>query len=134
MLKKLCKNQKGFTLIELLIVIAIIGILLAVIVPNVSKFTSSGEKAAGQSEQQTIQTAIYAAMAEVGQASLSAQVTVDSGNGTIDTDVDLEEYLQSGIAGIKGEWIVDTTGRVVSGEYGDWVYSTPDGIPTWEKA
>lgn len=42
--KKL-KNRKGFTLIELIVVIAILGILAAVMVPQLSGFTAKAQKA-----------------------------------------------------------------------------------------
>ena len=42
MFKKLRKNEKGFTLAELLIVVAIIGVLVAISIPI---FTSQLEKA-----------------------------------------------------------------------------------------
>lgn len=53
-------NKKGFTLIELLIVVAIIGILAAIAIPQFSQYRIRGYNSAAASDIKNIKTALEA--------------------------------------------------------------------------
>jgi prepilin-type N-terminal cleavage/methylation domain-containing protein len=64
MLKKFRKSEKGFTLIELLIVVAIIGILAAIAIPQFSAYRQKAYNSAAQSDLKNLKTGFEAYMAD----------------------------------------------------------------------
>ena len=63
MLQKM-RNRKGFTLIELLIVVAIIGILAAVAIPQFSSYRQKGYNSAATSDLKNAKTTMEAYYAD----------------------------------------------------------------------
>jgi type IV pilus assembly protein PilA len=66
MIQKYRKSEKGFTLIELMIVVAIIGILAAIAIPNFIRFQLKSKSSEGKVNLAAIRTAEEGYMAEYG--------------------------------------------------------------------
>lgn len=58
------KNQKGFTLVELMIVVAIIGILAAIAIPQFSKYRARAQNTSALSDARNVRTDIEGYNAE----------------------------------------------------------------------
>jgi len=76
------RGEKGFTLIELLIVVAILGVLAAVVIPNVGRFIGRGETEAADTELTNLQTAVVAMMVDNQLSELPAGTFVLEGAAT----------------------------------------------------
>ncbi|OPL15174.1 MAG: hypothetical protein AVO39_01870 [delta proteobacterium MLS_D] len=116
------KNQKGFTLIELMIVIAIIGILAAIAIPQFNAYRERGYDATAQSDAKNFYNAAQLAFSDDPDEAVTADV--DGFNASDGVDVDVTDGTMDGLtatfthsSGSK-TYTVDFNGDITSAESG----------------
>lgn len=92
-------NQQGFTLIELMIVIAIIGILASIAIPQYQVYTQRTEASSAIANIRTLQVAIQEHFSTEG--SLPPTVAALTRFGITDADIDLLDDATPAIADVE---------------------------------
>ena len=100
MLSKL-RNKKGFTLIELMIVVAIIGILSAIAIPNYLGMQKKAKRRAIMEASASARAELHSWMATV--MSQESSVVDYNGDGAVDTDDDTDRPAT--IAAVDDDWV-----------------------------
>ena len=132
------QTEKAYTLIGLLFVIAILGILASVAVPNLGKFVESSQIAAANSEAGMVSAAVQAGMADGEIASLTGYGTLSAGLDLTAVGVTADNYIQGGITTLVGTYKINPDGTIDDSTNGTSYAGLPSrtafvsGIGKWQ--
>ncbi len=108
--KKGSRGQKGFTLVELLIVFTLLGVLAAIMVPNVTNLIGYGHTQSAQAEEATLQVAMDSMMAKENISSVTATNATNNMSAFPTGNALYPNYLRDELT--KGTFSCDADGLV----------------------
>ena len=111
-------GQRGFTLIELLIVVAILGVIAAVVIPNVTSFMGSADLSAARTEASNVKTAALGYYADQSPPAWPSSST------------DLTAYLTGTL---QGSYTFGGDGLITTATYGSTSLVWDSGTQTFNK-
>lgn len=109
-------GKRGFTLVELLIVFALMAVLAAIVVPNVTGFAGYGQTQGAAAELSIVQTAMDSNMAQNGLSSVTVTTATDNMSTFPTGNVLYPTYVRFELT--KGTYSTDSTGLVTQATTG----------------